>query len=150
MIVVTIVDFMSFWDRCQVSSHGRWCGAELCGKRQDYQKRLFDDIFIQPAAGDRGARVRPLAAHHTVFWTERNPAPTMDAMQGAFLGPEYSAIDIELMARKNKAVYHKYTSFTQLVDEVADLLASGQGVVMQGYGIRTARARQPQYPGRCP
>ncbi len=57
----------------------------------------------------------------------------MDAMQGAFLGPEYSAIDIELMARKNKAVYHKYTSFTQLVDEVADLLASGQVVGwMQG------------------
>ncbi len=98
------------------------------------KKRLFDDIFIQPAAGDAGGALgAALAAHHIYFGQERNPAPTMDAMQGAFLGPEYSAIDIELMARKNKAVYHKYTSFTQLVDEVADLLASGQVVGwMQG------------------
>ena len=31
----------------------------------------------------------------------------MDKMQGAYLGPEYSSLDIELMARKRKAVYDK-------------------------------------------
>ena len=98
------------------------------------KKKVFDEIFIQPAAGDAGGALgAALAAHYIFFEQERMPVNVMDAMQGAFLGPEYSSIDTERMARKNKAIYHNYADFDELIDVAADLLAQGNVVGwMQG------------------
>ncbi len=98
------------------------------------KKKIFDDLFIQPAAGDAGGALgAAMACHYIYFGKERKIAEQMDAMQGAYLGPEYSNIDIEYMARKYKAVYHRYDDFDKLVDKVADLLSEGYVVGwMQG------------------
>jgi len=98
------------------------------------KRKLFDELFIQPAAGDAGGALgAALAAHHIYFDQPRVPTREMDAMQGAYLGPEYSSIDTELMARKYRAIWHKYEDFNKLIDEVADLLVQGHVVGwMQG------------------
>ena len=50
----------------------------------------FDNIWIQPAAGDAGGALgAALAAYHDLPDRPRD-ASAMDGMSGAFLGPEFS------------------------------------------------------------
>ena len=46
-------------------------------------------------------------------------------MKGAYLGPDYSEKEIELMSRKTKAVYSKYTDHSLLSEEIASHLDKG-------------------------
>lgn len=55
---------------------------------------IFDDLWIQPAAGDAGGAVgAAYAAWHGALDGPR-PSVTRDRMQGAYLGPEFSAAQI--------------------------------------------------------
>ncbi|HYF13263.1 MAG TPA: carbamoyltransferase C-terminal domain-containing protein, partial [Candidatus Paceibacterota bacterium] len=96
--------------------------------------KIFDDVWAQPAAGDAGGALgAALAAHHIYFGEERRVDPKQfDAMQGAYLGPDYSDLDIVRMARTYGATYER-VSEDELYDRVAKLLA-GEAVVgwMQG------------------
>lgn len=98
--------------------------------RQD----LFKDIYVQPAAGDAGGALgAALAAHHIYFGQKRNPISANDAMQGAYLGPEYDGSDIERMARKFNAPFLRFVEEGALADKAAELLAGGHVVGwMQG------------------
>ena len=90
---------------------------------------IFDDVYIQPAAGDAGGALgAALAANHLYFGIEREINPGMDNMSGSYLGPEFSDLDIEKVARKYKAVYTKYEDFTDLSDEVAQQIESGHAI----------------------
>ncbi len=63
---------------------------------------LYDDIWIQPAAGDAGGALgAALAAWHHVHDRPREADGVHDQMQGAYLGPEFSdeAIGAFLAAR---------------------------------------------------
>lgn len=52
---------------------------------------LFDDLWIQPAAGDAGGALgAALAAWHGALTRPRRRATSGDAMRGAYLGPEFS------------------------------------------------------------
>lgn len=90
---------------------------------------LFDDVWIQPAAGDAGGA---LGAAYTALYIwnnygqyERKVVNRKDAMQGAYLGPEFSKIDIIRVARKFQIPYRHYEDFDSLCADVAELLASG-------------------------
>ncbi len=90
--------------------------------------KLFDDIYIQPAAGDAGGALGAAqAAHYMYFGAERKPNGKTDDMLGSYLGPEYSEKEIELMARKHKAPFLKM-SFNELAGKTAELLAEGNVV----------------------
>ncbi len=55
---------------------------------------IFDEIWIQPAAGDAGGALgAPLAFWHNALGRPRTVAPR-DAMRGAYLGPEFGAAAI--------------------------------------------------------
>ena len=59
------------------------------------QDGCFDEIWIQPAAGDAGGALgAALWAYHMIAKHERRIEP-QDAMQGALLGPEFSQAEIE-------------------------------------------------------
>lgn len=91
------------------------------------QSRLFDSIFIQPAAGDAGGALgSALAALHIFFEKERLVSPQKNSMKGAYLGPEYSNLDIERTAKKHKATYQKYNDFNALVEVVASQITQGK------------------------
>lgn len=88
---------------------------------------FFKHIYIQPAAGDAGAALgAALAAGYMYFENERSISPGKDSMQGAYLGPDYSDKEVERMARKAKAVYHKYDEFQDLAEEMATQIAAGK------------------------
>jgi len=89
------------------------------------REKIFDEIWIQPASGDAGGALgAALAAHHIYFDNRRVDSGQKDEMRGAYLGPEYNGLDIEVMAAKHKAVYEKYAG-DSLYEKVAELLSEG-------------------------
>lgn len=85
---------------------------------------IFDRIWIQPAAGDAGGALgAALATHFIYFSKERQADGISDQMKGAYLGPEYSDLEIMQTVRKYRAVFHKCDDLESLCEETAALLA---------------------------
>jgi carbamoyltransferase len=58
--------------------------------------RHFEQVWIQPAAGDAGGALgSALAAYHMQLGQPRKLNGALDAMHGAYLGPEFSQDEIE-------------------------------------------------------
>jgi carbamoyltransferase len=91
---------------------------------------IFDDIWIQPAAGDAGGALgAAYAAHHIWEGAPRQlPVPGTDSMKGSYLGPEFCANDIERMCRKYNAVAQRYTQDNDLYNDVASYISAGDAV----------------------
>lgn len=91
--------------------------------------KIFDNLFIQPAAGDAGGALgAALAAYYIYFEKERKNSGAMDEMRGSYLGPEFSDLDIELTSKKYKAAYQKFDAFGELAERTAGLIAEGNVV----------------------
>jgi carbamoyltransferase len=83
----------------------------------------FKDIFIQPAAGDAGGALGVAAyIYHSVL-----DNPRIETMEHAYLGPEYSEVEIQAML-KDYAAPAKKLDRSDLVREVAELI-DGQTVI---------------------
>ena len=94
------------------------------GKLQ--KEKIFENIFIQPASGDAGGSPgAALAAYHIYFNQERKVPKGLDGMSGAYLGPEFSEIDIRLDAKKYNAQFTYHQNFDEVAKEVAKLIADG-------------------------
>jgi carbamoyltransferase len=90
---------------------------------------LFDDIWIQPAAGDAGGALgAALAGWYIYRGNEDRVADGRDHMDGAYLGPEFGPADIERVARKYNSPYRHFEDFEELAKTVATLLAEGKVV----------------------
>jgi carbamoyltransferase len=88
--------------------------------------RIFDDLWIQPAAGDAGGAVgAAYAAWHIHERNERHIDGRTDAMQGAYLGPDFSDKEISRMFRRYDAKADHYDDFQCLARDVAAKLAQG-------------------------
>jgi carbamoyltransferase len=88
---------------------------------------VFEDLWIQPAAGDAGGALgAALAAWHELNPGRRVPEPG-DSMRGAFLGPQYAQADIEARLAAMGARFEVLDD-DALLDACADALASGQAV----------------------
>jgi len=86
------------------------------------QLDIFKNIFIQPAAGDAGGAIgAALAAYYLYFNNERGEN-NEEIMRNAYLGPEFSDLDIEITSKKLKANYTKYEDFNELADKISDLI----------------------------
>lgn len=92
---------------------------------------IFDDVWIQPAAGDAGGALgAALSVWHIGQGKEREPLPegAMDRMAGSYLGPEFCDRDIARVAARRQAPHVHYEDFDALCAAVADLLADGKVV----------------------
>jgi carbamoyltransferase len=104
----------------------------------------FEDIWIQPAAGDAGGAVGiALAIWHRYLGNERlspeqagawrssrsapsaGPRQYADGMKGSFLGPQNTVAEIESFLKNGSLPYVKY-SRERLPQAVAELLAAGK------------------------
>jgi carbamoyltransferase len=89
----------------------------------------FEDIWIQPAAGDAGGAVgAAYAVWHIHDGNERHLDGRRDATRGSYLGPEFSDSEIRRALRKYDAKAHYYEAFEQLAPEVAARLSEGSVV----------------------
>ena len=86
----------------------------------------FDDIYIQPAAGDAGGALgAALAGYHLQLGKERQA--NGDAMRGAYLGPEYSQAEIELALGACGARFERLQE-AELLEACAQDLAQGKAL----------------------
>ncbi|MFZ4394486.1 MAG: carbamoyltransferase [Kiritimatiellia bacterium] len=93
------------------------------------KKRIFEDLWIQPAAGDAGGALgAAFAAYHIALGRERKVVAGRDAMQGAYLGPEFSNLDAKRAVRPYGAPFHEFSDYQELCNCVVDLLAEGKVV----------------------
>ncbi len=86
----------------------------------------FDDLWIQPAAGDAGGALgAALFVWHQLMDRPRVPAPH-DAQQGSFLGPSFGPGEIERFLTNVGAAGRHFDDCTELDEYVAGLLADGK------------------------
>ena len=97
------------------------------------REKIFDNIWIQPAAGDAGGALGAALSiwyqHHN---KERPPSKGRDAMKGSYLGPEFSDAEIEAELKACGAIFKKLSE-TEIIEEVVSALADDRAVGwMQG------------------
>jgi carbamoyltransferase len=117
------------------------------------REKIFDEIWIQPAAGDAGGAIgAALAAYHLMLEQPRN-IHSSDGMSGGFLGPEFSQREVEESLRKAGAVFTT-VSDEALINGVARSLMDGKAVGwMQGrmeFGPRALGGRSILADPRSP
>ena len=97
------------------------------------REKIFDNIWIQPAAGDAGGALgAALSAWYLHYNQERKISLQSDSMQGAYLGPEFNDAEIEKELKLCGAVFKKYSK-NELIENVANALSNEKAVGwMQG------------------
>jgi len=93
------------------------------------RENIFDNIWIQPAAGDAGGAVgAALAAYYMMLGLPRKVDPALqDGMKGSYLGPKFAQSDIE---QRLAAVGAKFTKHSdeEIIALTAQALADGKAV----------------------
>jgi len=83
----------------------------------------FEDIWIQPAAGDAGGALgAALFAWHQYLDNPRDPDESWDCQVGSYLGPRFEPERIESFLRK-KNIPHQRLNGRELPRKVAELIA---------------------------
>jgi carbamoyltransferase len=92
-----------------------------------WRDRRFENIWIQPAAGDAGGALgAALAAYHQ-FLDQPRLVADQDLMQGSYLGPSFSQQEIESRLLAAGARFEVYDDET-LLNASADALAAGEAL----------------------
>jgi carbamoyltransferase len=87
---------------------------------------LFDNIWVQPAAGDAGGALgAAYAAYH--IWG-KGVKKTIDSMKGTYLGPKYEDKHILNVIRKYEAQYSHFENLDELTTIVSKKIANGNVV----------------------
>lgn len=86
------------------------------------RKNIFDNIWIQPAAGDAGGALGAALQAWYQYFNQPRIANTGDDMQGSYLGPAFSNSDIEAYLQKINAPYQTLND-EELYPTIAQALA---------------------------
>ena len=97
------------------------------------REKIFDNIWIQPAAGDAGGALgAALFTWHKHHNKERSASIELDAMKGSYLGPEFSDAEIEATLKACGAIFKKLSE-NEIIEEVVSALTDEKAVGwMQG------------------
>jgi carbamoyltransferase len=87
----------------------------------------FDDLWIQPAAGDAGGSIGAALATYYVETGKCRHTNGSDTMHGSYLGPSFTNDDIESRLKAAGAIYSTLDDDALLAASV-DALTSGQAV----------------------
>ena len=88
----------------------------------------FENIWIQPAAGDAGGA---LGAALTIYYQALNNKRTVnatDTQKGSLLGPKYSDDEILTVLNKFEAKYTKIESEVEITQLIAKYIAEGKSI----------------------
>jgi carbamoyltransferase len=93
------------------------------------REKVFENIWIQPAAGDAGGAVgAALGAYYIMQGQSRVvDKNALDGMKGSYLGPEFSQDEIEKELTKSGAVFASHT-LEEITHKTAQALANGKAI----------------------
>ena len=105
----------------------RWCSLNCVVNGKILKEKIFENIWIQPAAGDAGGSLGAALA----FWHIQNKKPrfikSSDSMKGSYLGKEFTQLEIEEELKKKGANYDVIEE-NQLIDRTSVDLISGNAI----------------------
>lgn len=116
---------------------------------------LFDEVWVQPAAGDAGGALgAALYVSHVLLRNDPSLSRLTDPMRGAWLGPSVSPDKVHAALVEDGAPFETPASEGELLDRVAASLAAGKVVGwFQGrmeFGPRALGARSILADPRVP
>ena len=82
----------------------------------------FDNIWIQPAAGDAGGALGAALFVWYQLLDNQRDVDGHDKQRASLLGPAYSNEEIRRFLDSTRAKYHFYTDEEQLIEKAADLI----------------------------
>lgn len=91
------------------------------------RESLFENIWIQPAAGDAGGAVGAALAASHIMMNQPRVVLKSDGMKGSYLGPRYEQADIEKRLLAAGAVFKTVTD-DELIQLTAEALTQGKAV----------------------
>ena len=118
------------------------------------REKIFDNIWIQPAAGDAGGALgAALSTYYLYYGRDRKMSSELDSMKGSYLGPKFYDFEIEAQLNSMDAVYSK-VSEKKLIQEVVEALLNKKAIGwMQGrmeFGPRALGGRSILADPRLP
>jgi carbamoyltransferase len=124
------------------------------GNGKIVREKVFDRIWIQPAAGDAGGALgAALFAWHQVRGEPRQAGGDRDSQRGSYLGPSYTTDAIETWLRERSIPFHRHDE-GEVPELVADLIANDKVVgFLSGrmeFGPRALGARSILGDARSP
>ncbi len=90
-----------------------------------YRENVFDDMYIQPAAGDAGGAIgAALQVWYQVMGNSRTVTES-DTMKGAYLGPEINRADVHSYLDRLQIDYQVMGDRAALARQLAEWIAGG-------------------------
>jgi carbamoyltransferase len=118
-----VLELVQFYLGDSIAKTKRLCYAGGVALNVKCNQRLIQtlgpghELFVQPAAGDSGT------ALGAATYAAHDLGDTIQPMNDAYLGPEYTADEIEAVLKKRGVQYEKCANIT---DVAAELLARGE------------------------
>ena len=91
------------------------------------EKKIFDKIWIQPAAGDAGGSLGAALAFWHIGLKNETKNTNNDKMKGSYLGPEYTQYEIEEKLNDMGALFKVFNE-DALLEKTAEDLSNGDAV----------------------
>ncbi|MBD5523505.1 MAG: carbamoyltransferase [Lachnospiraceae bacterium] len=104
------------------------CALNCVANGKLLREKIFDNIWIQPAAGDAGGALgAALYAYYMIYQKERH-VKLPDKQDGSYLGPAYSVKEIKEYLDEKQYVYHEIIEMKDFYKRAAHELALGKVV----------------------
>ena len=91
------------------------------------KKKIFDNIWIQPAAGDAGGSLGAALAYWYLELNQKREKTNKDLMQGSYLGPFFTNAEIKKTLEEIGADYNELDDM-KIIDQTSEDLAKGKAV----------------------
>ncbi len=91
------------------------------------KEKIFDNIWIQPAAGDAGGALGAALALWHLDQGNRRSVNLNDDMKGSYLGTEYNQDEIEIELKAAGANFENF-KYEELIDKIAVFLSNEKTV----------------------
>ncbi len=91
------------------------------------KEKIFDNIWIQPAAGDAGGSLGAALALWHIDQGNKRSVNLNDDMKGSYLGTEYNQEEIEIELKTAGANFETL-KYEELIDKTAELLSNEKAI----------------------
>ena len=91
------------------------------------QEKIFDNIWIQPAAGDAGGSLGAALALWHIEQGNKRTVKSNDNMKGSYLGTEFHQNEIEKELRAAGAIFETL-KYEELIDKTAQFLSNEKAI----------------------
>lgn len=103
------------------------CALNCVANGKLHAEKIFDNIWIQPAAGDAGGSLGCAMYAYYGFFGNKRVVDKSDSQKGTYLGIEFTNDQIEAYFKQIDAKY-KYVSEDEICKVIADEIAGGKVV----------------------